>query len=159
MATQEIADDFLSAGHPSIPVGSKARITNIANDKQIEVTIIFQVPPSDTRIIDLSPAAALALDIGFPNTVIVNAIGTLSLTQRGMATQEMIGRLFAAHPILPIGSMVKVTNLKNGKEIILTITDQIPPSDTRIIDLSSAAAYVLDIGKGGLVTIEVLSMP
>jgi rare lipoprotein A (peptidoglycan hydrolase) len=166
MATQEMTDDELTIRHPSLPIhqDSKARITNVANGKEVEVTIIGRIAPSAIRIADLSPAAALALgfDIGKGGPVMINTLeqeGQRQLVQRGMATQEMTGGLFAAHPILPIDSKVKVTNTKNKKEITVTITDQIPPSDTRIIDLSPGAAAALDIGKGGPVIIEVLSMP
>jgi len=74
MATQEIVDDELTAGHPSLPITSKARITNIANGKEIEVTIAGRIPPSPNRIVDLSPAAALVLDIGKGGPVIINQI-------------------------------------------------------------------------------------
>jgi rare lipoprotein A (peptidoglycan hydrolase) len=170
MATQENTDEDLTARHPVLPVGSKARVTNIANGKEIEVTISTnRIAPSATRIVDLSPAAASALDIGFGGPVIINQIlavrtrpePSTPLTQRGMATQELADDdgLFAAHPILPIGSIVKVTNRANDKEIIVIIIDRINPSDTRVIDLSPGVALALDIGKGGPVTIEVLSMP
>jgi len=133
----------------------------------IEVTIAGRISPSTTRAIDLSPAAALALgfDIGKGGPVIVNPPPRQGqrplLRQQGIATQEMTGRLFAAHPSLPIGSRAKVTNRAKGKEIEVTITGYIPPSPTRVIDLSPSAALALgfDIGKGGPVIIEVLSMP
>jgi rare lipoprotein A (peptidoglycan hydrolase) len=174
MATQEMefTDDSLTAAHPAIPIGDKARVTNIATGKEIEVTITDRINPSATRVIDLSPAAAQELEIDPPDqsrpyiyhaTVIINHIakpGRRPISEhRGMATQEMTGGLFAAHPILPTGSMVKVTNPKNGKEITVTITKRINPSDNRIIDLSPAAASALDIGFGGPVIIEVLSTP
>jgi len=169
MATQENTDEGLTIRHPALPYGSKARVTNIANGKEIEVTVIGQIPASATRVADLSPAAAKALDIGFGGPVIINQIlqtrnqpePSTPLTQRGMATQELADDdgLFAAHPILPIGSIVKVTNRANDKEIIVIITDQINPSDTRVIDLSPDVALALDIGNGGPVTIEVLSIP
>jgi rare lipoprotein A (peptidoglycan hydrolase) len=155
-ATQEMTDDELTARHSVLPISFKARVTNIANGKEIEVTITGRIANDGLRVIDLSPAAARALDIGQGGPVQVVVRG---VNQRGMATQEMTGGLFAAHPILPIGSKVRVTNTKNKKEITVTITDRIPPSDTRIIDLSPAAALAIDIGKGGPVSIEVLSMP
>jgi rare lipoprotein A (peptidoglycan hydrolase) len=158
-----MTDEGLTAHHTALPIGSKAKVTNIANGKEIEVTITGRINPDISRVIDLSPAAARALDIGFGGPVIVNQIlqarpePSTPLTQRGMATQEMTDDdgLFAAHPILPIGSIVKVTNRANDKEIIVFIIDRINPSDTRIIDLSPGAAAALDIGKGGPVIIEV----
>lgn len=55
----------------------------------------------------------------------------------------------AAHPTLPIPSYVKVTNLTNGKSVVVRVNDRGPFHADRIIDLSYAAAYKLDyIDKG-----------
>ncbi len=55
------------------------------------------------------------------------------------------GDLTAAHRTLPMPSFVKVTNLKNGKEIVVRINDRGPFKKGRIIDLSSAAAKRIDV--------------
>ncbi|MFZ6757245.1 septal ring lytic transglycosylase RlpA family protein [Undibacterium sp. Ji50W] len=58
-------------------------------------------------------------------------------------------KITAAHPTLPIPSYARVTNLNNGKQIIVRINDRGPFHATRIIDLSYTAALKLDvIGKG-----------
>ena len=55
----------------------------------------------------------------------------------------------AAHPTLPIPSLVRVTNLENGKQVIVRLNDRGPFVDDRIIDLSKAAGRALDLhGKG-----------
>jgi rare lipoprotein A len=55
----------------------------------------------------------------------------------------------AAHRSLPFGTMVKVTNLENGRTAVVKINDRGPFVDGRIIDLSRAAAAELDfLGKG-----------
>ena len=55
----------------------------------------------------------------------------------------------AAHPTLPIPSLVRVTNLENGKQVIVRLNDRGPFVDDRIIDLSKAAGAALDLhGKG-----------
>lgn len=55
----------------------------------------------------------------------------------------------AAHPTLPIPSLVRVTNLENGKTVIVRLNDRGPFVDDRIIDLSKAAGGALDLhGKG-----------
>nr|WP_238934714.1 septal ring lytic transglycosylase RlpA family protein [Maricaulis parjimensis] len=55
----------------------------------------------------------------------------------------------AAHTTLPIPSIAEVTNLENGRSIIVRINDRGPFVDDRIIDLSRAAATELDyIGRG-----------
>jgi rare lipoprotein A len=57
--------------------------------------------------------------------------------------------LTAAHPTLPIPSLVRVTNLENGRAVVVRLNDRGPFVDDRIIDLSKAAGAVLDMhGKG-----------
>jgi rare lipoprotein A len=67
----------------------------------------------------------------------------------------------AAHPTLPWGSIVKVTNLANGKSVEVRINDRGPFGKGRIIDLSRAAAKALGmVGRGvAQVKIERLSRP
>jgi rare lipoprotein A len=65
--------------------------------------------------------------------------------------------LTAAHPHLPLGSRVRVTNLKNGKEVEVTINDRGPHKAGRIIDLSRAAAK--KIAMGGLAKVKVVAVP
>jgi rare lipoprotein A len=54
----------------------------------------------------------------------------------------------AAHPTLPLPSYARVTNLENGKTVVVRVNDRGPFHDGRIIDLSYTAAYKLDILKG-----------
>jgi rare lipoprotein A len=54
----------------------------------------------------------------------------------------------AAHATLPIPSYVRVTNLKNGRSVVVRVIDRGPFHDGRIIDLSYTAAWKLDILKG-----------
>lgn len=67
--------------------------------------------------------------------------------------------LTAAHKKLPIGTWVKVTNLKNDSSIIVRINDRLPSRSKRIIDLSHRAAQQLNFIRAGLakVKIEVLT--
>ncbi len=66
--------------------------------------------------------------------------------------------LTAAHNTLPLGTRVMVTNLDNGKSVIVRINDRGPFVKNRVIDLSYAAARVIDlIGPGTApVKLEVL---
>jgi rare lipoprotein A len=57
--------------------------------------------------------------------------------------------LTAAHKTLPLGSYVKVTNLENGRALILLINDRGPFVRGRIIDLSKRAAELLGVIKKG----------
>jgi len=56
----------------------------------------------------------------------------------------------AAHLTLPLGSYVKVTNLRNGRAVIVRINDRGPIVPGRIIDLSYGAARVLEMSARGL---------
>jgi rare lipoprotein A len=67
-------------------------------------------------------------------------------------------KLTAAHRRLPCGTKLRVTNLRNGKTVRVTINDRGPTSSSRVLDLSYAAARRLDFTKQGttLVKVEVL---
>jgi peptidoglycan lytic transglycosylase len=67
----------------------------------------------------------------------------------------------AAHRTLPLGSIVRVTNIKTGHSAVVRITDRGPFVGNRIIDLSLAAAQKIDVWKPGVATVklEVLQTP
>lgn len=58
--------------------------------------------------------------------------------------------LTAAHPTLPLGSWVRVTNLRNGRIVYVRINDRGPIVPGRIIDLSFGAAHALHFTEQGL---------
>jgi rare lipoprotein A (peptidoglycan hydrolase) len=64
-------------------------------------------------------------------------------------------QLTAAHRTLPLGSQAKVTCLKTGKSVIVTINDRGPFSAKRIIDLSRAAAKKLGMISSGVALVQV----
>ncbi len=57
-------------------------------------------------------------------------------TQSGEGTWYGAPSMTAAHPTLPFGTVVRVTNLENGKTVTVTIRDRGPYGEGRIIDLS-----------------------
>ena len=67
----------------------------------------------------------------------------------------------AAHRTLPLGSIVRVTNLKTTHSALVRITDRGPFVEGRIVDLSLAAAKQADVWQAGVaqVKLEVLRMP
>ena len=67
-------------------------------------------------------------------------------------------QMTAAHPTLPIPSYARVTNIKNGKSVVVRINDRGPFRATRIIDLSYVAAYKLGYIQAGEATVEVESI-
>ena len=66
---------------------------------------------------------------------------------------DMYG-LSAAHRTLPLGTIVKVKNLDNGRDVELVINDRGPFVEGRIIDLSFGAASRLDMVKEGVVPVR-----
>ncbi len=70
---------------------------------------------------------------------------------------DMYG-MTAAHPILPIPSYVRVTNLSNGRSVVVRVNDRGPFHPDRVIDLSFTAACRLDLvaGGSGLVQVETI---
>jgi rare lipoprotein A len=67
----------------------------------------------------------------------------------------------AAHLKLPLGTRVKVTNLRNGKAVVVRINDRGPMVEGRIIDLSYSAAKVLGVKAYGIqkVRLDVVQQP
>jgi rare lipoprotein A len=64
--------------------------------------------------------------------------------------------LTAAHRTLPFGSVVRVTNLRNGRAVVVRINDRGPAKWTRrAIDLSYGAASVLGMLKAGVVPVRI----
>jgi len=64
----------------------------------------------------------------------------------------------AAHPILPFGTMIVVTNQQNNKKVIVRVNDRGPFVSARIIDVSRAAAEQLDIISTGTAPVTIESL-
>jgi rare lipoprotein A len=66
--------------------------------------------------------------------------------------------LTMAHPTLPFGTKVRVTNLRNGRSVVLRVNDRGPFVGARVADVSHAAAEMLGMMRRGIVRarIEVL---
>ncbi len=65
----------------------------------------------------------------------------------------------AAHPELPLGTRVKVTNLKNDKTVIVRVNDRGPLVPGRIIDLSYGAAQALGFSEKGVQKVRLDIVP
>jgi rare lipoprotein A len=111
----------------------------------------------------LQLAALIAItQIIFFNIVQANAqTGIASTYSKESGTRTASGvklnptALTAAHRSLPFGSKVRVTNLKNGRSVLVTITDRGPFVRGRIIDVSPAAAQALDLSGLAQVNLSV----
>jgi rare lipoprotein A len=64
----------------------------------------------------------------------------------------------AAHTTLPLPTHVQVTNLRNGKSVVVRVNDRGPFKDGRIIDLSYSAAAKLDMLRDGTTFVEVRAL-
>jgi rare lipoprotein A len=74
--------------------------------------------------------------------------------QRGSATFEIASdELIAAHPSLPPGTMVTVTNLQNNKKVIVTVIDRTIATAKRVINLSWGAAIPLGVTVDDIIPI------
>ena len=124
------------------------------------------------------PANAGARTAGTPSTSAGTEAAGSELTPRGRPVSSEIGlaswygppytnrkaadgsiydqnAMTAAHRTLPLGSIVRVTNLTNNQSVMVRITDRGPFIDGRIIDLSLAAAKVVDIYRPGTARVRV----
>ena len=63
--------------------------------------------------------------------------------------------LTAAHPTLPIPSYARVTNLRNGKSLVVRVNDRGPYHGNRLIDVSNKAAELLDFKSNGVAKVRV----
>lgn len=64
-------------------------------------------------------------------------------------------KLTCACNVLPLGTWIKVTNLRNGRSAIVKVNDRIHPKMKRIVDLSRAAAQKLGYVSSGLTRVKV----
>lgn len=64
-------------------------------------------------------------------------------------------KLTCACNVLPLGTWIKVTNLRNGRSVIVKINDRIHPKMNRIVDLSKSAAEKLNYVSRGITKVKV----
>jgi rare lipoprotein A len=113
------------------------------------------------RIFGLAAAVSLGLVAGAVPSIGLNAQDGLgsgiasfygsNFHGKRTASGEIFSnsKMTAAHRSLRFGSMVRVTNLRNGKQVIVRVNDRGPWTGGRVIDLSRAAASQIDmIGSG-----------
>lgn len=63
--------------------------------------------------------------------------------------------MVCAHRTYPFGTLLRVRNLKNNKEVVVRVIDRGPFAKRRIVDLSHAAAKELDMVRRGVIHVEV----
>jgi rare lipoprotein A len=103
-------------------------------------------------------AAATAALVGLCSIASANSVGMASFYKSGRITAN--GEPFnphgmtAAHRKLPFGTKVRVTNLKNGKSVIVRINDRGPFIGGRVIDLSLGAAKIIGMTHSGVARVS-----
>jgi peptidoglycan lytic transglycosylase len=109
-------------------------------------------PPAAAPAAAPAPAAAKSGD----NMEGLAAVYSDKLAGRKTASGQVFSqsKLTAAHPSLAYGTKVKVTNTKNNKTVEVVINDRGPKQAGRVIDLSSAAAAKIGIGKQGMAPVK-----
>ena len=65
------------------------------------------------------------------------------------------GQMTAAHNTLPFGTLIRVTNTRNGRSVEVTVTDRGPHTKGYIVDVSHRAAVQLGIIEAGVVPVQV----
>ena len=81
----------------------------------------------------------------------------LKFQGRATASGEPFDRtkLTGAHRTLPIGSMIKIQNLENNKEVVVRINDRGPFVDERIVDVSEKTAEILEFKDKGVTKVGI----
>jgi rare lipoprotein A len=117
-------------------------------------------PPEEKPVVDTSALDMSAFDTATPEQTGVASWYGDEWQGRTMASGKPFDerRLTAAHRTLPLNTRVRVTNLKTGQSVEVTITDRGPYADGRVIDLSKAAAKKLGMMKEGLVPVRIESV-
>jgi peptidoglycan lytic transglycosylase len=64
-------------------------------------------------------------------------------------------KLTASHKTLPYGTKVRVTNLENGKSVVVTVNDRMKPGSPAVIDVTRRAAQDLGFAKAGKAKVKV----
>jgi rare lipoprotein A len=138
---------------------------NSAQPKKRSVILKAKQNHNIKRGIKLIISTSIAAAIGIFGTVGANAgsgqsgIASVYSTREGHQTASgkrlNDGAMTAAHRSLPFGTKVRVTNHRNGRTAVVTITDRGPFVRGRIIDVTPAAAHALGISGLAPVTLQV----
>jgi rare lipoprotein A len=146
---------------------SESQVGTPSSDKPQTHTLPREIPPGATapsfpKTEDAAPIAKIPVP-SQPTMIETGLASWYGSRHHGKRTAS--GEVFnqnkftAAHRTLPWGSLVKVTNLANGKTVEVRINDRGPFSKGRIIDLSRAAARSLGMVEQGITTVRIEWLP
>ena len=149
---------------PSVGAMSSEEFVVGAIRESEETTVIQEAAP--LRSLPAPPPKPMATDSAIPSKLIEVVQGAASWYGPGFfgrttANGERFrkGTLTAAHRTLPFGTKVRVTNLSNGRSVVVRINDRGPFRYHRVIDLAHGAASQLKMMQAGEVPVklEILS--
>ena len=123
-ASGEIYDQTkLTAAHKTLPLGTKARVTNLDNGSAVEVEINDRGPFVDGRIIDLSRAAAGALGLVESGTAPVRVE---LIAERGLQSRTTIASAVLRRFVLLVTSGTAVKKFVSAKTFVLRRKEKLP---------------------------------
>src|SRR5215467_619234 len=134
------------------------RLVKIASLASILASLLFYFAvPALTRIQETKPSSKLKTEQEAERGEAAFYSNSLEGHKTACGGTYSPSEMTAAHPTLKCGTKLRVTNLRNGKTVRVTVNDRLP-SRKRVVDLSYAAAEALDFIKQGttLVKVEVL---
>lgn len=154
-SAQQLPSSTISQSEPKGISDSPKPDDNAKNSSAAEASTAEE----ENRLADAIPPDAKPLEV---ETGIASWYGAPYHNRRGSNGEiyDMYA-MTAAHRTLPLGSIIRVTNVKTGSSALVRITDRGPFIPGRILDLSEAAAKKLDVYRAGLaeVRIEVMQSP
>lgn len=126
------------------------------------LTLPFRLLAQEVRTAEIKPADSLGTTVA-NDTLCYVETGTASwYGKKAEGHRTASGEIFhadsltAAHKTLPMGTLVRVTNLQNDSVVIVKINDRLPKSTkSRCIDLTSGAARKLGYLRAGLAPVKI----
>ncbi|MFH1569006.1 MAG: septal ring lytic transglycosylase RlpA family protein [Gemmatimonadota bacterium] len=119
-------------------------------------------PPRPPPPVVTPPTTAHPVDPGSISTANAYQVGTASyygkqFHGRRTANGEVFNmyKMTAAHRVLPLGTVIKVTNLANGRWAVVKVNDRGPFVEGRVLDLSFAAALELEMVEVGTANVMI----
>jgi rare lipoprotein A len=136
-ATRQAALDLRTA-----PSGNIARRSVVR-----KVTVARKPDPSTPGVLNAHPAAKAKSSDG---------VASFYTEDEWTASGERFNTraMTAAHPALPFGTRLRVTNVINGRSVVVRINDRGPYVPGRVVDLSEAAAETLGMVERGIVKVK-----
>jgi rare lipoprotein A (peptidoglycan hydrolase) len=159
--------------HSTYPFGTQVVVTNLdvnpPRQLQMQVGGRIEQNPDWLAAVSSTAVAPLGIDAG-KGYVRVRIAEVPKVTQRkamratvrkfsqlGLAIARRDGNdMTASHPSLSVGTKIRVTNQRTGQSVVATVTARIRASQTRILELSRAAARLIGVNRSTEVRIESL---